>query len=304
MGEFWKRRQSGMLGNLAICFVFVSQFLLPSTYSMVEAVQTSSLSLRDRLGGPVAFVETSTTTGAHALILDKESEELSQMLERRFKDVSSGLSLGACAKRVKNDIALSAVTALESELKTTFIFKIIMAIAVPLVMMFVTPLLIKLVTMIGKPIGDFLSPRVVKSCGNYMVLFIIPLLENTLGVYLQANLSVTLAAKLGILLMDAFVFHIPRVLGREIPPQMTNYVLRVESPVIGKEVAHRVLHTMTHSLTHSLSRSLPRLVADDVEKELSHNLVNYYYCIYCYEKGEFCNYCHAYLSFRTQGVEM
>jgi hypothetical protein len=56
--------------------------------------------------------------------------------------------------------------------------------------------------------------------------------------------------------------------------------------VIAKEVAHRVLHTMTHSITHSLSRSLPRIVATSVEKKLTHNLVNYYYCIYCYEKGK------------------
>jgi hypothetical protein len=160
-------------------------------------------------------------------IRNREYEEVALALQHRFKDISSHLSMSACAKRAKVDIAEAATTALEAEVKTTFIFKIIFAIAVPLVMMFVTPLLIKLLMLIGKPIGDFLSPRVVKACGNYLLLLIVPLMEDTLGLDLLKDLSVSLSAKLGILLMDAFVFHLPRILGRELPPQMTHYVLRV-----------------------------------------------------------------------------
>lgn len=232
--------------------------------------------------------------------LAQDTAEVYAALERRFKDVSAGLSMGACVKRAKQDIAMAATTDMESQTRTSMLFMIINAVATPLVMLFVAPLIIKLMMLILDPIASFLSPRVVKACGNYMSFLIIPIMDATLGTYLQAQLSKSLSAKLGILLMDAFVHHIPRVLGRDLPPQMTNYVLRVESSVIAKDIAHRVIHTLTHTLTHSISRTLPRVVASKVEKQLSHNLVNYYYCIWCYETGQFCNYCHAYLTLKVK----
>jgi hypothetical protein len=157
---------------------------------------------------------------------EAEYAEVYQALERRFKDVSSHLSMGACAKRAREDIAATAMVAMEAEMKSTFIFKIVFAIAVPLVMMFVTPLLVKLFMMIGKPIGDFLSPRVVEACSGYLLSFMVPVLEDSIGTYLIGKLEKSLAAKLGPLLVDSLTFHLPRVLGRSTPPQMTNYVLR------------------------------------------------------------------------------
>ena len=54
------------------------------------------------------------------------------------------------------------------------------------------------------------------------------------------------------------------------------------------------MHSLTHALTRSIASELGKVVTTGVSKALGHNLVHYYYCIYCYKSGDFCRYCYYY----------
>ena len=45
------------------------------------------------------------------------------------------------------------------------------------------------------------------------------------------------------------------------------------------------MHSLTHALTRSIASELGKVVTTGVSKALGHNLVHYYYCIYCYTMG-------------------
>jgi len=89
-----------------------------------------------------------------------------------------------------------------------------------------------------------------------------------------------------------------RVLGRELPPQLSQFAFRVVAPRAGKELAHRLVHTLTHSLTHSIASELEHTIVSGVTKALGHLLVHYYFCVYCFTTGDYCGHCSSYNQFQ------
>ena len=49
---------------------------------------------------------------------------------------------------------------------------------------------------------------------------------------------------------------------------------------------------------------LSKTVVTGVSKALSHQLVHYYYCVYCYTQGDYCHYCHSFNQFQRLGRQV
>ena len=105
-------------------------------------------------------------------------------------------------------------------------------------------------------------------------------------------------------LTRSIAFHIPRVLQAELGPQLTDYMINQWAPAVGKALLYGVLHSLVHSVSSSLSQHLAQAVTQGVTHSITHALTHYYYCIYCYESGEFCRFCEYYQALQIRSKKM
>jgi hypothetical protein len=236
---------------------------------------------------------------ARASEQEQEAEEILIAVERRFKDVASGLSMASCAKRAHHDIALTMQSAVQSQMTTQFIGTIIEAVGNVIMTIFCVCCAIALIGQMGGPLGEAVGGVMMRAVEPFIIVEIGPIVEEQMGSHLLAQLEDNLLNKISSLVVAALVFHIPRAMGKEIPPRLLNYILRVEAPVLAKQISHNTLHALTQKVINNLAHVLVDTCALQVTEQLSHQLVNYFYCVYCYERGEFCRNCQTYNQFRA-----
>ena len=232
---------------------------------------------------------------------EQEAEEILASVERRFKDVSSGLSVASCAKRAHNDIALTLQHEVKGQMTTQFIAIVIDAVGNVIMTIFVIIAALSLMEEMGGPLGEAVGEMVLKAVEPFVIAEIGPVVEERFASELLSDVTNNLVNKVASLCVRALVFHVPRAMGKELPPRLLNYMVRVESPKLAKEIAHNILHGITQKTIHTISHNLVETVALDTTQQLSHQLINYFYCVYCYEKGEFCRDCQTYNQFRAAG---
>lgn len=201
-------------------------------------------------------------------------------------------STTACASRMQTDIADSLATAVHSTMETTFVMALIKGIAIPLLMLVCIPFVSALLDALMPHLSPVLGPGMVAAAEPILVMFLHPKIYGPVGNNLIESATSALNARVGTMLCRSLAFHLPRVLTASIPPKLTEYMMKSWAPEVAKSLLYNTLHALTHSLTHSISHHLTQAVAQGVTHSITHALVHYYYCIYCYQSGDFCRYCY------------
>lgn len=235
---------------------------------------------------------------------DQEAEEVLLAVERRFKDVGSKLSMAACAKRAHYDIASTIQSELNNQMGTGFVAIVIEALGNVIMTIFVIIVVLVIIEGVGGPLVDAMGTAAMEQGEPYIIAEIGPVVEERMGGDLLAQLEDNILNKVGSLVMLALMYHVPRALGKEIPPRLMNYVVRVEMPVLAKSIAHELLHALTQRLIHNLSHVLADTCATEVTKVLSNQLIKYMYCVYCYQEGKFCRECQTYDLYSAAGSQV
>ncbi len=251
--------------------------------------------------GFVSLIETRLSSTLQARVTNQETEamEVLASVERRFKDVSSGLSLAACAKRAHFDVATSLQSEIMDQMTTQFVGMIIDAVGNVIMYIFAMIAAVLLMQKMGGPMGETISALFMKAVEPYIITEIAPVVEERMAVNLLVGLNEALTNRITSVVIRALVFHVPRAMGKEIPPRLLNYSVRVQAPIIAKQVSHNIIHAITHKVIRTMSQVMVESSATQVTSQLSHQLVNYFYCVYCYQKGEFCRDCQTYNQYRA-----
>ena len=279
--------------------------LLQITAARLQNQSMPSLPPRVRLGSNASCAVGSGVVGAlAALQISEGTASNAKAREAAFTAVTSHASVTACSMRARKDIAESAAAATVEMVSTEFAMTIIKTIAMPLIMSFLTPFILKLVMSIMPFIHSKMTPKISDGVAKPLVTALQFSIEMNIGIQTSKMLNEDLHAILGMMLGRSLAFHLPRVLGREMPPALAQYVLRYVAPRAAKTMAHKLVHSIVHSLTHSIASELGKVVITGVTKSLGHSLVHYYYCIYCYTRGDYCHFCHSYNQFQRLGRQV
>ena len=233
--------------------------------------------------------------GSHLQVGEGSSSDLA---EAEFVQLSMAASVEGCAVRARRDIADSAAHEVLDMLQTEWATQLIKTLGQTIVMQILSPFILSFVTALMPAINEMLTPQVVSGCRDPLVSALSTTVEMNIGISVTNMLEPTLHAKLGTMLSRSLAWHLPRVLGRELPPQLSQFAFRVVAPRAGKELAHRLVHTLTHSLTHSIASELEHTIVSGVTKALGHLLVHYYFCVYCFTTGDYCGHCSSYNQFQ------
>ena len=195
---------------------------------------------------------------------------------------------------MKADLADSLAAEFKEASESQFVMVLVKGIVISLLMIMIPPFVQELVDAIIPRFTPLFGPNFIATAEPLLVMALNPLVYGPTGQHLIELCTSTLNARVGAMLVRSLAFHVPRVLAAELPPRLTTYMLETWAPSMGKALLYNVLHALTHSLADSLSHHLSQAVTQGVTHSISHALIHYYYCIYCYESGDFCRFCYYY----------
>ena len=211
-----------------------------------------------------------------------------------LQQITSAASTAGCIGRVKADLADSLAAEFKEASESQFVMVLVKGIVISLLMIMIPPFVQELVDAIIPRFTPLFGPNFIATAEPLLVMALNPLVYGPTGQHLIELCTSTLNARVGAMLVRSLAFHVPRVLAAELPPRLTTYMLETWAPSMGKALLYNVLHALTHSLADSLSHHLSQAVTQGVTHSISHALIHYYYCIYCYESGDFCRFCYYY----------
>ena len=193
---------------------------------------------------------------------------------------------------MKADLADSLAAEFKEASESQFVMVLVKGIVISLLMIMIPPFVQELVDAIIPRFTPLFGPNFIATAEPLLVMALNPLVYGPTGQHLIELCTSTLNARVGAMLVRSLAFHVPRVLAAELLRGSRRTCSDVGA-FDGKAPLYNVLHALTHSLADSLSHHLSQAVTQGVTHSISHALIHYY-CIYCYESGDFCRFCYYY----------
>ena len=78
-----------------------------------------------------------------------------------------------------------------------------------------------------------------------------------------------------------------------IPAEIGAFMIGTMTKLVSKAIVGPTTHGVVHAVSHAVGHGLSRSVTVAVTHALTRAQTHYYYCLYCYYHGTYCQFCEA-----------